>query len=44
MDGEGLSVSFDKPLTLATTASEKDLKCTGTRYAEAIQLNQSIDQ
>lgn len=43
-DGERLSVSLAKPLHIATTASEKNLKCTGARYAEGIRLNQTVKQ
>jgi cytoplasmic iron level regulating protein YaaA (DUF328/UPF0246 family) len=31
-----------QPVELATTASEKDLKCTGQRYAQGMALNRAI--
>lgn len=39
---ELLSFDFPKPLDIALSASEKDLKCTGTRYEEWMMLNRSV--
>lgn len=36
---EKLSFSFDKPIDIATSATEKDLKCKGLRYEEGMNLN-----
>ena len=40
---EKLAFEFEKPLEIAKNASEKDLKCKGKRYEEAISLNQHIN-
>lgn len=40
---EKLTFEFDKPLEIAKNASEKDLKCKGKRYEEALLLNQNIE-
>lgn len=37
-----LSFEFTEPKFIAQNATEKDLKCSGKRYAEAMKLNQSI--
>ena len=39
---ESLSFTFIKPLDISLHASEKDLKCKGNRYEEAMNLNRSI--
>ncbi len=39
-----LSRNTEQPLEIASSASEKDLKCTGKRYAEAIALNKTTKQ
>lgn len=39
---EILSFDFAKPLGIASLATEKDLKCTGKRYAEALALNHTL--
>ena len=41
-ESEKLSFVFEKPLEIAEKATEKDLKCTGKRYEEAIFLNKNI--
>ena len=41
---ERLSLHFIKPLEIAIHASEKDLKCTGNRYKQGIELNKSIEK
>jgi len=41
-ESESLSFIFKKPLDIAVNATEKDLKCTGKRYEEGIQLNKNI--
>lgn len=41
---ENLSFDFKKPLNIATNASEKDLKCTSSRYIEWIWLNKNISK
>ena len=40
---EKLAFEFEKPLEIAKNASEKDLKCKGKRYEEAISLNLHIN-
>lgn len=40
--GEKLSFSFEKPMEIASMASEKDLKCSGKRYEEALFLNRNL--
>lgn len=42
LEKEKLSFVFEKPLTIASQATEKDLKCTGKRYEEGITLNTQI--
>lgn len=39
-----LSFNFEKPLDIACNATEKDLKCSGDRYKEGINLNQNINK
>lgn len=39
---EELSFDFGKPLEIITNATEKDLKCKGTRFAQAQKLNSSL--
>lgn len=39
---EKVSFAFEKPLVLATQATQKDLKCTAQRYQEAIQINLAL--
>jgi len=39
---EELSFSFEKPTQIAIHVTEKDLKCTGKRYKEGIELNQNL--
>lgn len=39
---EILTFHFKKPLEIASLATEKDLKCTGKRYAEATELNRQL--
>ena len=39
---EELSFSFEKPLSIAQNATQKDLKCMGKRFEEWIFLNQNI--
>ncbi len=39
-----LSWNTEQSLEIASSASEKDLKCTGKRYAEAIVLNKITEQ
>ncbi|PZM86998.1 MAG: hypothetical protein DLD55_03710 [candidate division SR1 bacterium] len=41
-ENEVLSFPFPKPKTIACSASDKDLKCSGKRYAEALELNQKV--
>ena len=41
-ESEKLFFVFEKPLEIAEKATEKDLKCTGKRYEEAIFLNKNI--
>lgn len=41
---ENLTFDFEKPLDIAISASEKDLKCKGKRYEEALWLNQNIQK
>ncbi|MDD5213378.1 MAG: peroxide stress protein YaaA [Candidatus Gracilibacteria bacterium] len=43
-DLEELSFAFPKPLDIAKTATVKDLKCEGKRFAEAIELNKNIEK
>lgn len=43
-DLEKLTYSFSKPLEIAINATEKDLKCTWIRFAEAIELNKNIEK
>lgn len=38
-----VSFTLRQPIEIAGQASEKDLKCSGKRYAEAIALNRSLD-
>ncbi|MDO4713503.1 MAG: peroxide stress protein YaaA [bacterium] len=38
-----ISFALERPSEIACNASEKDLKCSGKRYAEAIALNRSLD-
>jgi hypothetical protein len=40
---EKLSFSFNKPYDIAKKATESDLKCTGDRYKQGIELNMNID-
>lgn len=40
---EKLTFEFEKPLDIAASASEKDLKCKGKRYQEALSLNACIE-
>lgn len=35
---------FEKPIRRATSASPKDLKCTGSRYEEGMHYNNTINQ
>lgn len=37
-----LSFEFDKPCEIAQNVTEKDLKCTGKRYEEWVELNKQI--
>lgn len=39
---EQLIFRYEKPLSIAENATEKDLKCTGKRYEEAQNLNKNI--
>lgn len=39
---EKLSFDFEKPIEIATFASEKDLKCKWNRYIEWIELNERL--
>ena len=39
---EKLSFNFKKPINIAINASEKDLKCSGKRYEEGIELNKKL--
>lgn len=39
---EALSFSFEKPHTIATNVTEKDLKCTGSRFEEGVSLNKQL--
>ncbi len=39
---EKLSFKFEKPCEIATTATEKDLKCKWDRYKEAVELNRTL--
>lgn len=41
---ELLSFPFQKPLVIAQNATEKDLKCSGKRYQEALDLNATIEK
>lgn len=41
---EKLSFEFQKPLEIAISATEKDLKCTWERYKQWIQCNQNIEK
>ena len=41
---EKLTYIFDKPVEIAKNASEKDMKCSGNRFAEAIFLNENIEK
>ena len=41
---ESLTFDFKKPLDIASSATEKDLKCKGKRYEEALWLNQNIQK
>lgn len=43
MQKASLSRETTQPIEIALSASEKDLKCTGKRYAEAVALNKNID-
>lgn len=36
------SFIFDTPEDIAANATEKDLKCTGKRYEQAMELNRNI--
>ncbi|NDK09337.1 YaaA family protein [Candidatus Gracilibacteria bacterium] len=40
---EKLSFNFKKPLNIAISASQKDLKCIGKRFEEGIELNKNIN-
>jgi len=40
---EKVSFRFKKPLDIAKNATEKDLKCSGKRYEEGIELNSNIE-
>ncbi len=40
--GENLSFSLKKPCEIAVNATQKDLKCQGSRYEEGIELNTSL--
>lgn len=40
---ESLSFVFEKPLEIAENVCEKDLKCTWSRFSEAIELNKNIE-
>lgn len=40
---EELSFTFDKPISIAVNATEKDLKCKWARFKEGIELNSSLD-
>lgn len=42
MQKASLSRETTQPIEIALSASEKDLKCTGKRYAEALELNKNI--
>lgn len=37
-----LSFDFDKPCEIAKNVTEKDLKCTGKRYEEGVNLNKQL--
>ncbi len=39
---EVLSFNFEKPISIAENATEKDLKCKWSRFEEAISLNKNI--
>ncbi|MDQ7009335.1 MAG: peroxide stress protein YaaA [Candidatus Gracilibacteria bacterium] len=39
---EELSFEFEKPCDIATSVTEKDLKCTGKRFEEGVELNKNI--
>lgn len=39
---ESLSFLFEKPVEIALNASEKDLKCTGKRYQEGMEMNRDL--
>lgn len=41
---ENLTFPFEKPHQIAENVSEKDLKCTGNRFNEAIFLNKNISK
>ena len=40
---QDLSFRFNKPIDIASKATEKDLKCTGARFFQWIKLNKSIE-
>ena len=39
---EKLSFDFEKPVDIGTHATQKDLKCSGKRYEEGIELNKKL--
>lgn len=41
---EDLSFNLEKPLEIAFWVTEKDLKCSGDRYKEGIELNKNIEK
>lgn len=41
---EKLTFNFEKPLSIAINAQEKDLKCSWNRYEEGIKLNENIEK
>jgi hypothetical protein len=41
-ENEKLSFNFEKPMNIAISASQKDLKCTWKRFEEGIELNKNI--
>ena len=41
---EELSFNFEKPLEIASSVTEKDLKCSWERYKEGLELNKNIEK
>jgi hypothetical protein len=43
-NSEKLSFNFEKPLNISENVSEKDLKCSGKRFEEGVELNCNISR